>query len=511
MKALAIALPLILAASLAFADDEQPPNISLDELTSGTSSAAPEKSADVSGDWITKAYTDFSKENDEEYLWGFRTLVSLEAIANIKKVSLRFSGYAEYDVDANEENSANDYYARLYEMYLKYSISKFDFRVGQQLFHWGKADIINPMDNLNPSDLTRMFNADMGFTKIPVLAARIDYYMTDEHRLQAVYIPFFVPAKVDFIGSDWALLKHGIPFGNVLHSLEKEVKYFDVYEDFLNMVDPKWREHTKEEIENSLQGNIDDFAVMPKDNFENFDLGFLYSGKIGSLDYDLCYTHTLDDFPTLHASPELRKAYDAIYPNIDIGKLLTIDFTKLQDPIIGKFHRVNSTGAAFETGIEGFGIRGEALYTWDRYIYLKDFSLQRQGMLSGILGIDYLFPHNYYANVQVFEVLTEGDPDKLLWEKYFTFLMVMFRKPFAQEKWEVELGTIGDMTYLTTEDIAKGDFSDLDFHVTAALSHKPADNWRIYGGVNYFSGYRYSPFGYFSENSQYFLGVKYSF
>lgn len=535
MKTLAIALAIIMTATLASAQDErtldssplsqkgesedvpsqaeeseQPPSISLDEILNAPSSVS-EKSADVSGGWIAKAYNDFSQENDKEHLWGIRTLVSLEAIANIKRVSLRFSGYAEYDLDANQDDYFNDYYARLHELYVKYSVSKFDFRVGQQEFNWGKADLINPIDQLNPSDLTRAFNADMGFTKIPVFAARVDYYATNNHRLQAVYIPFFEPAKISFIGSDYALLKHGIPFYTVLKYLEEKEQNLKLYEHFLDIIAPNWREATKDEIEESLEGDLEDFAQMPEDNFENFDVGFLYSGKLADFDYDLCYTHTLDDFPTLHAAPEMKEFYGAIYPHLDLGKLLDIDYSALEHPIIGKFHRVNSVGAAFETGIEGFGIRGEALYTWDRYVYLKDLRLQRQGMLLGVLGVDYLFLHDYYANVQVLEILTEGDPDKLLWEKYFTFLMLMLRKPFAHDKWGLSIGTIADLTFLGTEEILDADFSDLDLHITAALSHSPADNWRIYGGINYFSGYRYSPLGYFSENSQYFLGVKYSF
>ncbi len=510
MRLLAAAIcAFVLVSSPAFAgDEEEVPDISLDELLSGQSVPSG-KSADISGFVRAKAYADLGEENEYEDLFGFRTLVSAEATANIGRLSLLFSGFAEYDIDANREDYAADYYARLYELYAKYSVSKLDIRIGQQEFNWGRTDIINPIDQLNPTDYTRTFHADMGFTKMPVLAARLDLYASDYHRFQLVYIPFFEPARIDFVGTDWALMKHGVPLGDIMKFLEDEYEELKGYEELLDAIIPDWRTIAKDAINEALS-DPSNMIERPQDDFEHYDIGFLYSGRFGSLDYDLCYIHAIDDFPTFHANPELVKLLDAISP-LDVGKLLDVDVSKISPPIIGRFHRVNSAGIAFETGIEGVGVRGEALYTWDRYIYLNDFRIRRMGMASGVLGIDYLFPHDYYLNAQVLEILTEGDPDKLLWEKYFTFAMLVFRKPFAREKWEVELGAIGDLTFLGTEKLIDGDLSDLDFHITAAISHTPADNWRIYGGISYFSGYRYSPLGYFSENSQAFCGLKYSF
>jgi len=508
MRPLVIAVAIVLAAPIAFADDEELPDISLDELLSG-GTVASGRSTDFSGALQAKAYGDLHQENDSEDLWGFRALVSAEATANINRLSFLFSGFAEYDIDANYDESSADYYAELYELYAKYSVSKFDVRIGQQEFNWGKTDIINPIDQLNPTDYTRMFHADMGFTEIPVLSARLDFYASDYHRFQFVYVPFFEPAKIDFVGSDWALMKHGIPFGDVIRYLEDRYEELEMYEGFLDWLIPDWRGLVKDEINDALS-DLNDYVEEPSDDFEHYDLGFLYSGRLGSLDYDLCYIHAIDDFPTIHASPELIKVFDAISP-LDVSELLSIDPEKLKTPIIGRYHRTNSAGLAFETGAGGVGVRGEALYTWDRYVYLDDFRLRRMGMTSGVLGVDYLFPHDYYANVQLLEVVTEGDPDKLLWEKYFTFVMLVLRKPFARERWEVEAGTMADLTFMGTEELAEGDLSDLDFHTTVFVSHTPADNWRVYGGVSYFSGDSYSPLGYFSENSQAFAGLKYSF
>ena len=48
----------------------------------------------------------------------------------------------------------------LREAYLRDTLGDFDIRFGRQIVAWGRADRINPTDNLSARDLTRMFVED---------------------------------------------------------------------------------------------------------------------------------------------------------------------------------------------------------------------------------------------------------------------------------------------------------------------------------------------------------------
>ena len=68
-----------------------------------------------------------------------------------------------------------------------------DVKIGRQRIAWGTADRLNPTDNLNPYDLEDIldFGRHRGSDAI-----NLNYYLTNNISLQAVYIPFFQPANM---------------------------------------------------------------------------------------------------------------------------------------------------------------------------------------------------------------------------------------------------------------------------------------------------------------------------
>ncbi|MGD8780893.1 MAG: hypothetical protein PVH88_18245 [Ignavibacteria bacterium] len=100
--------------------------------------------------------------------------------------------YRESDCD-NDDNSF-----LLREGYVDLSLNKFDFRIGQQIIVWGRADGFNPTNNITPADYT-VFSPDE------------DKKRLSNFVFKSVYNIY--PVKVEF---DWIPVYEAsvLPFGN---------------------------------------------------------------------------------------------------------------------------------------------------------------------------------------------------------------------------------------------------------------------------------------------------------
>lgn len=84
---------------------------------------------------------------------------------------------------------------KLLEGYATVRFKRADIRIGRQIVAWGRADGINPTDNLTPRDYTVLlpFEDDQRFG---TAALRVDGYFTDEVRLTLFATPWFEPSKI---------------------------------------------------------------------------------------------------------------------------------------------------------------------------------------------------------------------------------------------------------------------------------------------------------------------------
>lgn len=85
--------------------------------------------------------------------------------------------------------------SRLLEGYVTMHFAKADLRLGKQIVAWGRADGINPTDNLTPRDFTVLlpFDDDQRFG---TLALKLDTYLSPEHTLTVFTTPFFEPSRI---------------------------------------------------------------------------------------------------------------------------------------------------------------------------------------------------------------------------------------------------------------------------------------------------------------------------
>jgi hypothetical protein len=106
-------------------------------------------------------------------------------------IGLYAEGYlVNEDVFGDQRDSS-----RLREAYLEGRKGQFDYRVGKQTIAWGRADRLNPTDNLTPRDFT-LLAPDVDEDRYGVLAAKGMWNFTPSINLTAVWLPEFQPNVV---------------------------------------------------------------------------------------------------------------------------------------------------------------------------------------------------------------------------------------------------------------------------------------------------------------------------
>jgi Protein of unknown function (DUF1302) len=120
------------------------------------------------------------------------------------------SGVLEWDMFDQSSTRRTSYEAALRELYVGIFRDGFDVRIGNQRIAWGKGDAVSPNDVLNPPDLRDPIFTDTELRRIPTFAVRADIE-GGSNALQLVVQPFFVPARYEVYGSNWASIQPASP------------------------------------------------------------------------------------------------------------------------------------------------------------------------------------------------------------------------------------------------------------------------------------------------------------
>ncbi len=173
-----------------------------------------------------------------------------------------------------------------------------DIRIGNQFIFWGKADWINPTDNINPWDYQNI-SGNVQDYRIPVTAVKLDYYLSDYTSFEFVWLP--------------------IPKHNLV-SME-----FPRHAGSLTMI-----------TEN---------AVEPVKKLSNSEFAVKFSSSLTPVDFSFSWFHGFDKNPSVFVGflPSQRSAP-------------VISFTPHYDK------RIDILGGDFITTFDKFAFKGEAAY-----------------------------------------------------------------------------------------------------------------------------------------------------
>ena len=123
--------------------------------------------------------------------------VYVETSLIIETKSFRFgNAYSEFRIKQNllESNQPTDVNFR--EGYINLYLSDFDFRIGQQIIVWGRADGFNPTNNLTPHDLT-VFSPDEDDKRLSNFAF-LGTYNFHPLKINAVWVPIYKSSILPF-------------------------------------------------------------------------------------------------------------------------------------------------------------------------------------------------------------------------------------------------------------------------------------------------------------------------
>jgi hypothetical protein len=99
----------------------------------------------------------------------------------------------------------------LREGYLSASLGEADFRLGKQIIVWGRADQLNPTDNLSPRDYT-LFSVDSDDQREGTMALKSTYHFA-ELALTGILLPDFQANKLPIFGANGVVFNESIPKG----------------------------------------------------------------------------------------------------------------------------------------------------------------------------------------------------------------------------------------------------------------------------------------------------------
>lgn len=164
-----------------------------------------------------------------------------------------------------------------------------EIKIGKQRIAWGKADKLNPTDNLNPYDLSDIFNM---WEHVPTLAVKISYTLNDYFGIDAIWEPAAKPML-----------------------LPRDKSLQDIF---------------TQSMQGQFMGNMGGINLQGMDTVQPnvkihspaFDLkhsveGFKVRGTIGRVDYSVSYLHSWHSMPlvtdvliTAHQDSKDKKTLD---------------------------------------------------------------------------------------------------------------------------------------------------------------------------------------------------------
>ncbi len=345
---------------------------------------------------------------------------------------------------------------RPYNIYLNLAYEHVNFRLGNQIVRWGKADEISPLDVVNPEDLSLGFTRTRADRKIPVPMANLEF-LSDAISLQGIYIRFFQKSIFHYSGDDWAYFGH----------LEK--KY----------------------------GPINIIEHEPAKTLRDANYGGRLSGTLGRLDLAFVYLNHRVDTPSMMPFPFPVPSVPGHEASIEDLVLVS---SQTGRPLQFQYLREELYGLEFETTAGSFGFRGDASYVSSRSFITSTLQELRKPVMTGVLGVDYNGSGGSYLNVSISQSrIRDYDPALGPTTREKTSILS------SQLSLELFSGNI-KLGYLGFSNL-----TDKSFYQNPKINISYIPNVGIEAGLEVYGGAPSTQIGFFDPNDQVYLNLSYFF
>jgi len=365
------------------------------------------------------------------------------------RVKYKFAPTARFQIGASfrydlrhGDTLESDAWVDLGPTYLHFRKGRLTVRVGRMHLVWGRNPLLSPLNVLSPVDAERLLSAaDTGEPRIPVTSARVKLEL-HPLTLEAVYIPFFQPARQSFFGRDFSLLRPGMLEG-LLGQMSAMLPSTGMV--LLDGVMTRLTDKARNEllgldpyVRDGLQSYL--VADLPEEFPQHGDIGLRLGLSGPGIEADFYGLLYVLDQPAvqLHESLRLPLAEDRGMTLVEMSALLDPE-TPLATPT---YYRAFMAGADLSVALSGFVITGEAAYKSRSVHYTRsleplvvpslEYALALRYAYGTVFGLDVEFGHRILARPDLPELLFEQPHDLRL------ALMVVLR--LLRDRLEVVLG-----------------------------------------------------------------------
>jgi hypothetical protein len=341
------------------------------------------------------------------------------------------------------------------EAYIDYYSDNLDLRVGKQIINWGKADGVNPTDNLTPWDFSDILDTDD--ERIGVISAKADYYSGDWD-FEVVLVPLFTASILPVRNSRW------FP---QLPSLVTN-QYYPIFGP------PFWH----------AAYNFAD-PIMPDENFKSAQFAGKVSSSLSGWDFSASYYSGYDDLPSYRQTQFVS------------NDTAVINFTP-------QYHRRNALGGDFSTTFGGLGVRGEAAYYFTADPNGTDPEID-DPYLQYVIGFDHTFSNiigdnNLFALIQWIQEIPKFNA-----EYRADDLNHIFQKSISG-RLEYELGAFDKIIFEGVYNVKSRDYY---FH--AGFTSQVTDGLELKLSSDILEGDKDTFFGSYRDNKRLQFRMKYNF
>ncbi len=360
------------------------------------------------------------------------------------KISGRFSYDGVYDFshfypDRVKRDQRID--GMFHETYLDFGVSDWNFRMGRQQITWGEVVGLFFADVVSAKDLREFLVPEFDYIRIPQWAARAEYF-TGDFKAEAIWIPYTTYDRIGKPGGDFYPFTLPPPPGFAQHFRS---------------------ERTPHKLSDSSFGLRTSYLT------NGWDLAAFY---YGSTDENATFFRStiLAPTPTLSYHPDHK--------------------------------RIHQAGLTASKDVGSFVLKGEAIYTWDRFFNVTRLNdadgVVRQNFLDYIVSAEIPLPMESRINLQFFQRwFTNHDPD-IIPSRVESGASFYASTKLFNEKVEPELLLIHSL-------------NRLDWMARFKVNWYFATNWRLVAGTAFFGGKELGLFGRFDNRDRVFAELRYTF
>lgn len=338
------------------------------------------------------------------------------------------------------------------EIYIDLALGPVEIRLGKQFIFWGRTDWINPTDVITGWDYFNMANEIEDYRMAP-LAARLQWYIVDELKLDLVWAPLFRPSRLPSVAPGQM---GGLPVTEMP-------------------------------------------AALPRPQPRNGEFGVRASHSISAwaLDWSISGYKGFEKLPVFSVTP----IFDPSAGPAPTGFAWT-----------RHHHPVWMVGMDFSKAIGSFVFKGEGAFkiTDD---WQGDDPLVRNSRLEYVLGASYTITQDVelgaqYASEWLIHYSRKAERDRLT--------QIMGSRPaFVARDLTHQASLVLRARFLTdfgVQLVGQFDFTYIDFFALGFVYWEIADGLKAYlGGVGFGGRSDTTPFGRQSSASRAFAEIKYSF